>query len=142
MPALDRLIRLERDHGRSDQAGRFAHDWRLLGVVWATRVDRGVQDTFDDGIQRNIASVSYTIRWRADVVETPPSLLRVVDRRRIYSSREPEDDLHWNDFIEAPTLGDMHAESYEFSNVDRIVQDPGPRSERRRFVRLEMIEEV
>ena len=79
MPALDRRITLQRNHGMPNEGGEFVNDWRDVGRLWATRIDLTETDRVNAGGAVTVATVRYLIRWRSDVAGVDPAVLRIID---------------------------------------------------------------
>ena len=79
MPA-DRLITIttETPGHRNDQ-GVYIPGQSVARRVWATRMDRSLEDVAEEGGQRDETRRDWRIRWRSDVAALAPSDMKVTD---------------------------------------------------------------
>ena len=77
---LDRVITLERDEG-GFVLGEYVPDWQPIdgGPMWAQQNSAGSSDVETSGGVLVQAARNYTIRWRADLFDVSPALLRIID---------------------------------------------------------------
>ena len=81
MPTLDRVITLERDVGGFNDVGEYIADWQPVGggPIWAQQNAAGSSDVETEAGIIVTAVRNYTIRWREDLLNVSPAVLRIVD---------------------------------------------------------------
>ena len=80
MPALDRRITVQRRVTETDDFGRpLPTVIETIASVWAQRRSAGTVDTLLEGGVLVTESVSWTIRYRTDILEADLGALQIID---------------------------------------------------------------
>ena len=94
---LDRIIDIEiKAEGDRDDTGEFLPGMTTTSRVWATRMDRSLEDIEQEGGTRNIARRDYRVRWRSDIAGALPTNVTIADGAQVFqvSNLTEEEEAH------------------------------------------------
>ena len=92
--ALDRVVTLHLEaEGTRDEDGNYIPGPTTDVRVWAQLVDGGESDSLTSGGVIVVRRAVVTIRWRADVIDTPPSRMEFTDDYNVRYNVETVQDF-------------------------------------------------
>ena len=83
--ALDRRIAVNRLDFVRDEHGNSTSSIGATWDVWATRMDRSLEDVADTGGNRDVANRSWRIRWFAEAASLGPTFLQVIENGQSFN---------------------------------------------------------